>query len=214
VTASPREHPDLFWALRGGGPSFGVVVELEFALAPIGPVVIGGMLGWPGDRACAVAARYSALMARASEDLGGGLSLLAAPPPLPFVPQALHGKPFVAIIVLWTGEPAEGDSVLAPLRELAPAVDAVAPMRYAALQAMFESPEPYTVRIHGEGGFLSGLPGELIAALAEHQAHKPVALGNLLLQPLGGRVRAHARRRDAAGSTRRALGVAGRGGVV
>jgi len=186
VTAGPREHPDLFWALRGGGPSFGVVVELEFALDRVGPVVIGGMLGWPGDRASAVAAAYAALMTEASDDLGGGLSLLAPPPRLPFVPQALHGKPFVAIVVLWTGEPAEADAVLAPLRELAPVVDALAPMPYAALQATFESPEPYTARIHGEGGFLSGLPGELVAALAAHQARKPVALGNLLLQPLGG----------------------------
>ncbi len=50
VTASADEHPDLFWALRGGGTSFGVVVELEFALHPVGPQVVGGMLGWAGER--------------------------------------------------------------------------------------------------------------------------------------------------------------------
>ena len=47
MTASADEHPDLFWALRGGGPGFGVVVELEFALAPVGPQVLGGLLAWP-----------------------------------------------------------------------------------------------------------------------------------------------------------------------
>ena len=50
VTASAEEHPDLFWALRGGGPGFGVVVELEFALAPIGPEVVGGVLAGRSER--------------------------------------------------------------------------------------------------------------------------------------------------------------------
>ena len=62
VTASAGEHPELIWALRGGGAGLGVVVELEFALAPVGPAVVGGMLGWPAERICEVAAFYGALM--------------------------------------------------------------------------------------------------------------------------------------------------------
>ena len=74
VTASGDEHPDLFWALRGGGPGFGIVTELAFALAPVGPEVVGGMLGWPGERAAENAGAYAALMAVAPDDLGGGLA--------------------------------------------------------------------------------------------------------------------------------------------
>jgi FAD/FMN-containing dehydrogenase len=185
VTADPDSHPDLFWALRGGGPGFGVVVELEFALHPVGPMVIGGMLAWPAARAAEIAEAYVAHMATAPDDLGGGLALFRAPPAA-FVPDVLEGASLVAIVVLWTGPAADGRDAIAPLRKLGPAIDSVGPMPYAALQGMFESPQPYTARIHGEGGFLSGLPPEAVAVLAAHHARKPVALGNLLLQPMGG----------------------------
>jgi len=184
VTTSAHEHPDLFWALRGGGPSFGVVVELELALVPVGPQVLAGMLAWPAERTAEVAAAYRELMAAAPDDLGGGLALLSAPP-MPFVPTELEGVPIVAVLVLWTGG---GDAPIGPLRALAPAVDAVAPLPYAALQSMFERPvevqEP--TRAHVDGGFLSGLPPAAVAAVAEVAADRPSPLGSVLLQPMGG----------------------------
>ena len=88
--------------------------------------------------------------------------------------------------MLWTGAPAAAGALLAPLRELAPAVDSVRPMPYAAVQGMFESREHVTARVHGEGGFLTALPAAAVTALAELQARKPAPLGSLLLQPLGG----------------------------
>jgi len=184
VTASADEHPELFWALRGGGPSFGVVVELEFALHPIGQVT-GGMLGWPAARAAEVGAAYAQLMAGAPDDLAGGLALLNAPP-APFIPEALHGTPLVAILALWTGAPDAAEAAIAPLRALAPAIDGVGPKPYAAFQGMFEAPERFTARMHGEGGFLTGLPEEALVMLAELQARKPAPLGSLLVQPMGG----------------------------
>ncbi len=159
AVASAAENSDLFWALRGGGPSFGVVVELEFTLAPIGPQVLSGMLGWPAERATEIMGAYASLMAVAPDDLGGGLALLDAPP-MPFVPPALQGAPIVAVLALWTGAHEDGEAALAPLRELAPAFDTVGPLPYAALQGMFERPAELQVptRSHGEGGFL----GELV----------------------------------------------------
>jgi hypothetical protein len=185
VNAGPDENPDLLWALRGGGPSFGVVAELEFELHPVGPLVIGGVFGWPADRALDIASRYDALMADAPDDLGGGLALMNAPR-APFVPEALQGTPIVAVAVLWTGKPELAEPFVRPLRDLAPSVDGVGPMPYVALQRLFESPEPYTARMHGEGGFLTGLTPALTAVLAEHQERKPAPLGSLLLQPMGG----------------------------
>jgi FAD/FMN-containing dehydrogenase len=175
VTASPYEHPDLFWALRGGGPSFGIVVELEFALYPV-DTVVGGMIAWPAHRAIEVAFAYEALMRHAPDDLGGGLALSAA----------LLDGPTVAVVVLWTGAADQVDAALAPLRALRPTFDDVRQMPYATLQGLFESPERYTARMHGEGAILTGMPPEFMAVLAEHQARKPVPLGSLLLQPMGG----------------------------
>ena len=176
VTAGGDEvaaEGELLWALRGGGPSFGVVVELELELHPVGDVT-AGMLGWPVDRADEVAAAYAALMADAPDDLGGGFAL---------VPEALLGMPLVAIVVLWTGS---GEPPIGALRALGPTVDRVQPMPYAAFQGLFESSEPYTARIHGEGGFVTDLPPEAVAVLAEHQAQKPAPEGSMLVQPLGG----------------------------
>jgi FAD/FMN-containing dehydrogenase len=187
VTTRADEHPDLFWALRGGGPSFGVVVELELALAPVGPDVLGGMLAWPAARATEVAAAYAELMRRAPDDLGGGLALLDGPP-APFLPSALHGAPLVAVLVLWTGEPGAGEDLLRPLRALAPAGDSVGRLPYVALQGMFERPAEAQVptRAHADGGFLGGLPTEAIAAAAAASSRRPSPLGSILFQPLGG----------------------------
>jgi len=145
------------------------------------------MLGWPAERAAEVAGAYAALMAGAPDDLGGGLALLNAPP-APFVPPSLQGAPIAAVLVLWTGAHDEGEAPLRPLRELAPAFDSVASVRYAALQGLFERPadEQVPTRAHGEGGFLAGLPPEAVAAIAESAAGRPSPLGSILLQPLGG----------------------------
>jgi FAD/FMN-containing dehydrogenase len=185
VTASPEEHPDLFWALHGGGPGFGVVVELELGLAPVGPDVLGGVLAWPADRAVEVAAEYAPLIAGAPDDLGGGLALLTGPP---FFPDPLRDLPLVAVLVLWTGARREGESLLRPLRELAPALDAVGPVPYAALQAMFERPAEVQVptRAHADGGFLSDSGPATIAAAVAASAERPSPLGSILLQPMGG----------------------------
>jgi FAD/FMN-containing dehydrogenase len=179
VTASATENPDLFWALRGGGPSFGVVASLELDLQPVGEV-LGGVLAWPLDRIGDVAATYAELMAGASDDLGGAMGVMTGPP---FVPEELQGTPIVAIVVLWTGA---GDAPIAPLLALRPATRALQRMPYARFQGLFESPEPYTARIRGEGAFLTGLPPEAVAVLAEHHARKPVAMGSMLVQPMGG----------------------------
>ena len=187
VTASAEEHPDLFWALHGGGPGFGVAVELELGVAPVGPQVLGGLLAWPVDRAPDVAAAYAELIASAPDDLGGGLALLSGPP-WPFVPESLQGAPLAAILVLWTGARDEGEALLRPLRALAPAVDSVAPAPYLRLQGMFERPvevqEP--TRAHADGGFLAGLVPEAIAAAMRASESRPSPLGSILFQPMGG----------------------------
>jgi FAD/FMN-containing dehydrogenase len=175
VTASPEEHPDLFWALHGGGPGFGVVVELELGLAPVGPEVLGGILAWPAERAAEAAAAYAPLIAAAPDDLGGGFALLSGPP---FLPEPLQGASLAVILVLWTGGRREGESLLRPLRDLAPAFDAVGPLPYAAVQGMFERPAGVQVptRAHVDGGFLSELGPETVAAAVAASEGRPSQL--------------------------------------
>jgi FAD/FMN-containing dehydrogenase len=181
VTTSAYEHPDLFWALRGGGPSFGVVTELEFELHPIDRVR-AGMLAWPLARSAEVTSAYAELMANATDDLGGALAVLSG---APFVPEPLRAEPLLAVLVVWTGR---GEEPIAPLRALGPAFDSVQRMPYQRLQGMFESPEPYTARMRGTGGFLTELSPTVVDVFAEAQLTKPAPEGSILIQPLGGAI--------------------------
>ena len=130
VTASADEHPDLFWAIRGGGGNFGIVTEFTFRLAPVGQI-LGGVLLLPASRE--VIRGYLDYAASAPDELSTIANLMYAPP-APFVPQERVGELVLAILVCWTGSIAEGERAMAPLRALAtPVADAVSPMPYPAI---------------------------------------------------------------------------------
>jgi len=185
VTASETENPDLFWALRGGGGNFGIVVEFEFALRPVGPLVLGGIMLWPRDRAGAVMRAYRDLMADAPDALCGGLVLMSAPP-LDIVPIELQGRPAVGVMVLYTGEIERGTEHVAPLRALAPAVDAVQPMPYCAVQSMMDGGHPDGLRDYYRAGFLDDLSDAAIDTILAGAEGAPSTLSAVVLQPLGG----------------------------
>jgi FAD/FMN-containing dehydrogenase len=130
VTASAGEHPDLFWAIRGGGGNFGVVTEFTFRLAPVGQI-LGGALILPASRA--VLRGYLDSAASAPDDLTTIANVMHAPP-APFIPQEQVGSLVMMILVCWTGSVEDGERALAPLRALAtPVADLVGPMPYPAL---------------------------------------------------------------------------------
>ena len=185
VTASATENPDLFWALRGGGGNFGIVVEFEFALRPVGPLVLGGMMLWPRDRAGEVMRAYRDLMADAPDALCGGLVLMSAPP-LDIVPVELQGRPAVGVMVLYAGEIERGAERVAPLRALAPAVDAVQPMPYCAVQSIMDGGHPEGLRDYYRAGFLDELSDAAIDTVLAGAAGAPSTLSAVVLQPLGG----------------------------
>jgi hypothetical protein len=185
VTASATVNADLFWALRGGGGNFGIVLEFEFALRPVGPVVLGGMLLWPRERAGDVMRAYRDLMAGAPDALCGGLALMSAPP-LPMVPPELQGRPAVGVLVLYDGDPARGAEHLATLRALAPTVDAVMPMPYTAFQSLMDGGHPEQLRDYFRAAFLDELSDAAIDAIVTGAGGAPSTLSAVLLQPLGG----------------------------
>ena len=96
VTASEDEHPDLFWALHGGGGNFGVATSFVFRVHPVGPFVTAGLMMWPGDAAADVARRFRDVAHDAPDELGSGLVLLTGPPE-EFVPTHLQGTTVVAV---------------------------------------------------------------------------------------------------------------------
>ena len=115
VRASAGEHPDLFWALRGGGGNFGVVTRFEFRLHPVGPELLTGLIVYPIAEARSVLRQYHEFATKAPDELTVWAVLRKAPP-LPFLPPAVHGQPVIVLAALYAGDPKKGEPLVAPLR--------------------------------------------------------------------------------------------------
>jgi FAD/FMN-containing dehydrogenase len=115
LRASEQDNPELFWALRGGGGNFGVVTQFEFALHPVGPEILAGLLVFPFAQAKQVLTRYRQFADTAPEDLSVWVVLRQAPP-LPFLPQDVHGKEVVVLPMFYSGAGAEGQRFIDELR--------------------------------------------------------------------------------------------------
>ena len=141
VTASEREHEDLFWAMRGGGGNFGVATSLEFRLQPVNEIY-GGPMFFELANAGDVLRWYRDFIANAPERFGGFPAFQIAPP-LPFIPEERHGDTFLAFVSCWTGPVNDAENNLKPLRDLAPVVaEHVGPMPYPALNSAFDALVP------------------------------------------------------------------------
>jgi len=115
VRASATEHPDLFWALRGGSGNFGIVTRFEYRLHAVGPDLLSGLIVYPFAEAGPVLRKYRDFVAAAPAELSVWTVLRKAPP-LPFLPAEVHGREVVVLALLYTGDPAKGQDLIAPLR--------------------------------------------------------------------------------------------------
>ena len=115
LRASEHEEPELFWGLRGGGGNFGVVTQFEFALHAVGPEILAGLLVFPFAQAKQVVTRYRRFTEQSPEDLSVWVVLRQAPP-LPFLPQEVHGKNVVVLPICYVGPAAEGNRLIDELR--------------------------------------------------------------------------------------------------
>ena len=113
--ASEKDNAELFWALRGGGGNFGVVTEFEFALHPVGPEILAGLIVFPFAQAKQVLTRYREFAGAAPEDLNVWVVLRQAPP-LPFLPENVHGREVVVLPIFYAGAAAEGQKLVERLR--------------------------------------------------------------------------------------------------
>jgi FAD/FMN-containing dehydrogenase len=188
VRASAEEHADLFWALRGGGGDFGAVTSFEFRAHPVGPVVLGGMLVYPWERARAAMRATRALMAGAPDELTIFVALITAPPEDPF-PAELRGHPVAVVAVAWTGDVGEGEHVLAPLRAgCPPELDLVAPMPYVALQSMLDQTAPHGWRFYDRMHYLPDVGDDVIDALLAGVEQAPTPHSHVMTAWMGGAI--------------------------
>lgn len=114
--ASATENPDLFWALRGGGGNFGIVTQFEYQLHPVGPDVLSGLIVFPFDQAKSVISQFARFTETAPDELSVWMVARQAPP-LPFLPEEVHGKEIIVLALCYVGDPAEGEKLIKPLRE-------------------------------------------------------------------------------------------------
>ena len=115
IRASETENADLFWAIRGGGGNFGVVTQFEFQLFPVGPEIFAGLMVFPFNQAKQILHKYRQFVNSAPEELNVWVVLRKAPP-LPFLPENVHGKEVVVLPIFYFGNVAEGEKLIAPLR--------------------------------------------------------------------------------------------------
>jgi FAD/FMN-containing dehydrogenase len=177
LTASETENPDLFWALRGGGGNFGVVTSFEYRLHPVGPMIYGGLIIHPIERAREVARLYRDFTATAPDDVMTYFALLTLP----------DGPPVVACIPAYTGPLDQAERVLQPLRAIPdPIADTIGPIPYTRMQAVFGPSYPYGRQDYWKSGFLNGISDEAIEVIVERFATVPSAFSAIEFEQLGG----------------------------
>ena len=189
VTASEHDDADLLWALRGGGGNFGVVTSFEYRLHDVGPQVLGGAIFHPGDRASEVLRRYRDYVAEAPDELTVNAVLLKAAD-APFLPADAHGTLVVALALCYAGDPAEGERLLRPLRELGdPLADVVGPMPYTAMQSMFDGGYPPGRHNYWKSSYFNELSDAAIDTALHWAERMTSPLSSFYFQPMGGAIR-------------------------
>jgi FAD/FMN-containing dehydrogenase len=189
VTASKDKHPDLFWALRGGGGNFGVVTSFLFQAHPVSTVYAGPIF-WLAKDAKAVMRAYREFLPTAPEALGTFVGLKTVPPMDPF-PKEHQGKRAVAVISSYNGPAAVGEKAIAPLLKAVPppAFNWMGPMPFPAIQALFDPFFPKGLQWYWKGDFVKSLPDQAIDAHIAQAAEAPSALCLMHLYPIDGAVR-------------------------
>lgn len=187
VRASASEHPDLFWAIRGGGGNFGIVTELELALHNVGPTVLSGQVIYPFDDARTLLRSFRDFMATAPNELQC-YPFCFRVPPIDLFPEETHGQPVLDFVIYH--EDPEALDVVAPLRNMAkPMLDMVGPAPYVDAQRAFDANLPKGQRYTSKAHDLKGLSDGAIDTMVEYVPRMVGALTATYFDPLGGAVK-------------------------
>jgi FAD/FMN-containing dehydrogenase len=167
LTASEEENSDLFWAIRGGGGNFGIVTSFVYRLHPVGPIVLAGPVFHALEDAPDVLRFYREFIAAAPDELTTIFDLSVAPP-VPFLPERVHGKPILMMGACYAGSPDEGAEVVRPLKQFGrPIADLLEPKPYTGLQSMFDPLVPHGWHRYWKSVELPPLTDDAIDTLVE-----------------------------------------------
>jgi FAD/FMN-containing dehydrogenase len=188
VTASADSHPDLFWALRGGGGNFGIVTSFTFRCHPVGEngVVIGGPVFYDVADTPEVMRWYRELLPSLPEELSGWFGLVTIPP-VPLFPEELWGRKACAIVWCYTGAHDRADEVLAPIREFgSPLVMGLAPMPFSALQSLFDPLYPPGLQWYWRSDVFTEISDAAIEVHRRYGERLPTGHSTMHLYPIDG----------------------------
>jgi FAD/FMN-containing dehydrogenase len=186
VRASGDENSDLFWGLRGGGGNFGVVTGFDYRLFPVGPEIVGGLVAWPGTEAPAVLELYRKLAESAPPELTLVLVIRLAPP-APWLPKEWHGKLIAGILACYSGDPAEGEKLVAPIKSFGkPVGDVLVRRPYAQLQSLLDATQPKGLRYYWKSEYVSQLDPGLLSGIVQHAGSIPSRHSAIGLFQIGG----------------------------
>jgi FAD/FMN-containing dehydrogenase len=189
LTANASENPDLFWGIRGGGGNFGIVTSFEYQLQPVGPEVLAGMAIYPLDAAGDVLRFFRDFTASTPDELAAMAVFLLAPP-APFLPQELHGKPVLAIIVCYVGDVEEGERVVQPLRDLGRQVfDGIMPKPFTAHNSSLDAGQPTGKHYYWKSEYATEIADDAIEILVASAANMTSPYSRLAVFQLGGAVK-------------------------
>lgn len=187
VRASPDEHTDLFWALRGGGGGFGIVTHFEFRLSPL-QQVMAGVVVHPAAAARDVLRTFRDFASQAPDEFCG-MAVLASAPTLPFLPAAWYGQPVLVLAMCWCGELAAGERSLVALRSFgAPLADHVGPMPYVQWQHLQDPAAPAGRYQYWKTASYRSLSDDTIDTLSAAIHELPSRQSEIHVQHLGGAV--------------------------
>jgi FAD/FMN-containing dehydrogenase len=186
VQASDEENSDLFWALRGGGGNFGVVTGFDYKLYSVGPEIIGGAIAWPAEYTKEVLELFQSITEKAPQELACVLGLRIAPP-APWISKEFHGKPIVALFICYTGQVAEGERLVAPIKALgSPVGDILQKRSYISQQSLLDATQPKGRRYYWKSEYLPGLNPDLLTEVNKHAQRIVSPHSAILLFPLEG----------------------------
>jgi FAD/FMN-containing dehydrogenase len=187
VRASAEEHPDLFWAIRGGGGNFGVVTSFLFRLHEVG-TIFGGPTFWPVEAAREVVSAYRDFLPTAPRELGGFFCFHVVPPGPPF-PEEIHGREVCGVVWCYAGDDEEAArAAMAPLMEATPEplLHGVHTMPFPALQSAFDGLYPRGDQWYWRADFVNEVPDEAVELHARFGSSLPSGQSLMHLYPIDG----------------------------
>lgn len=183
VTVNKTQHPDLFWAIRGGGGNFGIVTSFKFQAHPV-KTVIGGPTLWPIERTEEIMKWYDGFIHNAPDELNGFITTMVIPGP-PF-PEFLHNKQFCGIVWCYTGDAKDFEKLFKQVLDLKPVFEHVGEMPYPAVQTLFDGLFPSGLQWYWRADFFNELGPEVRAQHLKYGSNIPTPLSQMHLYPISG----------------------------